>query len=235
VGSDAFIGQGKVIVCHAELVSASPDRIQGVDPLCRSFIGRANYNSNRHSDNNVEILSRKVGGAKRVQDDMGCAYPYATTIAGGVFSVRARASYVVNWLHEFIRRTCEFINCACELNRNTYELDRGACEFIKRTYELDTNTYEFILKAYELDGIAYEFTKKTYEFTKITYEFSSSAYEFMTNSYAFLTNFHKSILNARAKLINFKENGYFMQFIRIITETGAYLYNRVNFHTIYIQ
>jgi hypothetical protein len=186
----ASITSGKSLRCHAELVSASPDR------------------------NRYVIISPVV----------------------------TRARYIINYLHELISVVCEFIrgageldSCAYELDRNTCELDSCAHEFIKGAYELDTNTYEFTLKACELDGITYEFTKKAYEFTNFTYEFIASAYEFVLNSYAFLTNFHKSPLNARAKLINFKETGHFMQFIRIILKNVVYLYNRIKFHTLYIQ
>jgi hypothetical protein len=72
------------ITCHAELVSASPDRKRVVDPLRRSFIGRAKYN-NKHTYNVVEILNR-------VQDDMGCAYRYAPTFTAltGIFTALAR-------------------------------------------------------------------------------------------------------------------------------------------------
>jgi hypothetical protein len=264
VGSDAFIGQGKPIGCHAvpkvggslraarirqdcrsQLVSASPDRIQGVDPLCRSFIGRANYNSNRYSDNNVESLSRKVGGANLFQHLLIAP----RNLIGWYRAVK------VLWSANFpsspgltrdlliaprYRRAYEFKSSAYGFNKFTYGFKSFTYGFNSFTYGLKSFTYGFINKTYGFEGFTYVFKAFTYGFklftyvfTKFTYGFVIFTYGFMTKPEAFLTNIHKSALNARAKLTNVCKNTLFMQDIRIIPEISAYLYKYINFYSLY--
>jgi hypothetical protein len=116
---------GTSLRCHAELVSASPDRSGVVDSLSSASVDRAKYN------NDVEILSRKVGGAKQVQDAMGEAYSYASTIAGMC------GSYLGRIATRFDKTSVRLDKINTRFNKVNPYLDRGNVSLDKRDSRLD--------------------------------------------------------------------------------------------------